>query len=91
MPCQSGGVCGGDQGRRLAAGWGTSRLAHIRAWGCLFVLLAWTPLLSWSPPRLPPHLSHLHMPRHLAERFVEIVKLRNKLARVAGYQDYYDM
>lgn len=26
-----------------------------------------------------------------AERFAEIVKLRNKLARVAGYQNYYAM
>ena len=28
---------------------------------------------------------------HVADKFAEIVKLRNKLAGVAGYQNYYDM
>ena len=26
----------------------------------------------------------------VAERFVEIVKMRNRLARLQGYQDFYD-
>lgn len=28
---------------------------------------------------------------HVAERFCEIVKLRNRLARLQGFEDYYDM
>lgn len=32
-----------------------------------------------------------HLPLPLTERFTEIVKVRNKLARVAGFSDYYAM
>lgn len=27
---------------------------------------------------------------HVAERFIEIVKLRNRLAKLLGFIDYYD-
>ena len=28
---------------------------------------------------------------HIVEKFCNIVKLRNRLAKVAGFEDYYDM
>jgi hypothetical protein len=51
-----------------------------------------TAAAALPPPRLKACcLPCLPLPALGADKFAEIVKLRNKLAGVAGYQNYYDM
>jgi hypothetical protein len=44
-----------------------------------------------TPPPPPPRQALRSIGPFVAERFCEIVKARNALARLSGYEDFYDM